>query len=49
MIGSVGVSGSESNEDKNCAIAGLKTTFGTRALLPIYNATAAGRGGRDAQ
>lgn len=36
MIGSVGVSGAESSQDESCAMAGLKTAFGDRALLPIY-------------
>jgi len=46
LIGSVGVSTSDPSEDENCAIAGLKATFGDRALLPVYGAApAAGRGG----
>lgn len=36
MIGSVGVSGADGSQDENCAMAGLKTAFGDRALLPIY-------------
>lgn len=45
MIGSVGVSGADSAQDENCAIAGLKAAFGDRALLPLYNAAPAARGG----
>lgn len=36
MIGSVGVSTSDSSIDEQCAMAGLKSTFGDRALLPLY-------------
>lgn len=46
MIGSVGVSGADSTQDENCAIAGLKTGFGDRALLPLYKSAATGQAGK---
>jgi len=36
MIGSVGISTSDNSQDEACAMAGLKATFGDRALLPTY-------------
>ena len=38
MIGAVGVSGVEGGQDENCAIEGLKATFGEHATLPVYGA-----------
>jgi len=38
MIGAVGVSGGAGGGDENCAIEGLKTTFGEHVTLPIYPA-----------
>ena len=45
MIGSVGVGGGAGGGDENCAIEGLKATFGEHATLPVYPAAAA-EGGR---
>ena len=50
MIGAVGVSGlvsgtEGSKDDEDCAAAGLKAAFGDRALVPVYGAAGAGRGG----
>jgi uncharacterized protein GlcG (DUF336 family) len=42
-IGSVGVSTSDHGHDEDCAIAGLKSAFGDRALVPIYGAAPARR------
>ena len=40
MIGAVGVTvGASGGDDENCAIEGLKATFGERVTLPIYPAT----------
>ena len=36
MIGAIGVGGGAGGGDENCAIAGLKATFGDRVLLPVY-------------
>jgi hypothetical protein len=41
MIGAVGIGGG----DGNCAIEGLKATFGEQVTLPVYPATTA-EGGR---
>jgi glc operon protein GlcG len=38
MIGSVGVGGGAGGGDENCAIEGLKATFGDRVTLPVYPA-----------
>jgi glc operon protein GlcG len=43
MIGSVGVSSSENDQDENCVVAGLKAAFGDQATLPVYPAGAAGQ------
>jgi glc operon protein GlcG len=45
MIGSLGVGGGAGGGDENCAIEGLKATFGEHVTLPVYPA-AAGTGGR---
>ena len=46
MIGAMGVSGA-GGDDENCAIEGLKATFGEHATLPVYPAAPAGaQGGR---
>lgn len=45
LIGAVGVSGSDDAQDEACAMAGLKSVFGDRALLPVYAAPGAGRSG----
>jgi len=45
MIGSVGVGGGAGGGDENCAIEGLKATFGDHVTLPVYP-PAAGGGGR---
>ena len=42
MIGAVGVGGGAGGGDENCAIEGLKATFGEHVTLPVYPA-AAGR------
>jgi uncharacterized protein GlcG (DUF336 family) len=44
MVGSVGVSTSDNSQDEACAMAGLKSTFGDRALLPIYKTAPAAAG-----
>src|ERR1700739_4199245 len=36
MIGSVGVGGGAGGGDENCAIEGLKATFGDHVTLPVY-------------
>jgi hypothetical protein len=47
MIGAVGVGGGAGGGDENCAIEGLKTTFGEHVTLPVYPATTSeGRGAR---
>jgi uncharacterized protein GlcG (DUF336 family) len=40
MIGAVGVGGGAGGGDENCAIEGLKATFGEHVTLPVYPATA---------
>jgi glc operon protein GlcG len=40
MIGAVGVGGGAGGGDENCAIEGLKATFGDRVTLPVYPAAA---------
>jgi glc operon protein GlcG len=42
MIGAVGVGGGAGSGDENCAIEGLRATFGEHVTLPVYPA-AAGR------
>src|SRR5688572_32424069 len=44
MIGAIGVGGGAGGGDENCAIEGLKATFGDRVTLPVYPAAAAGTG-----
>jgi glc operon protein GlcG len=46
MIGSVGVGGGAGGGDENCAIEGLKATFGEHVTLPVYPPAAAGTGGQ---
>jgi glc operon protein GlcG len=41
MIGAVGVGGGAGGGDENCAIEGLKATFGGRVTLPVYPAQGA--------
>ncbi len=36
MIGAIGVGGGAGGGDENCAIEGLKQTFGERVALPVY-------------
>ena len=43
MIGAIGVGGGAGGGDENCAIEGLKATFGDHVTLPVY-AAAGGRG-----
>lgn len=38
MIGAIGVSGGAGGGDENCAIEGLKATFGANLTLPVYPA-----------
>jgi len=40
MIGAVGVGGGAGGGDENCAIEGLKATFGEHVTLPVYPAGA---------
>jgi glc operon protein GlcG len=40
MIGAVGVGGGAGGDDENCAIEGLKATFGEHVTLPVYPQTA---------
>jgi len=40
MIGSIGVGGGAGGGDENCAIEGLKATFGDHVTLPVYPAAA---------
>src|SRR6202521_3667103 len=42
MIGAVGVGGGAGGGDENCAIEGLKATFGEHVTLPVYPAAAGG-------
>ena len=46
MIGAVGVTVGAGGGDENCAIEGLKATFGEHVTLPVYQAAA--EGGRPA-
>ena len=41
MIGAIGVSGGAGGGDENCALEGLKATFGANVTLPLYPAAAA--------
>ena len=43
MIGAVGVGGGAGGGDENCAIEGLKATFGEHVTLPVYPAPAGSR------
>ena len=45
MIGAIGVGGGAGGGDENCAIEGLKATFGEHVTLPVYPATAPAAGG----
>jgi uncharacterized protein GlcG (DUF336 family) len=46
MIGAIGVGGGAGGGgDENCAIEGLKATFGDHVTLPVYQATTAQSGG----
>src|ERR1051326_2363473 len=45
MIGAIGVGGGAGGGDENCAIEGLKQTFGDRVALPVYPQQAANRQG----
>ena len=40
MIGAVGVGGGAGGGDENCAIEGLKATFGEHVTIPVYPAVA---------
>ncbi len=42
MIGAIGVGGGAGGGDENCAIEGLKATFGEHVTLPVYPAAATG-------
>jgi len=43
MIGAIGVGGGAGGGDENCAIEGLKATFGDHVTLPVYPAAAGGQ------
>jgi len=43
LIGAVGVGGGANNDDENCAVEGLKATFGEHVTLPVYPATASAK------
>jgi len=43
MIGAIGVGGGAGGGDENCAIEGLKATFGDHVRLPVYPAAAGGQ------
>ena len=43
MIGAIGVGGGAGGGDENCAIEGLKATFGEHVTLPVYPAAAGAR------
>ena len=43
MIGAMGVSGVAGGGDEDCAIEGLKATFGTSVTLPVYPAATSAR------
>ena len=45
MIGAIGVGGGAGGGDENCAIEGLKATFGEHVTLPVYPAAAPAAGG----
>jgi glc operon protein GlcG len=45
MIGAVGVGGGAGGGDENCAIEGLKATFGEHVTLPVYPPAGEGRRG----
>ena len=45
MIGAIGVGGGAGGGDENCAIEGLKATFGEHVTLPVYPATTPAAGG----
>jgi len=36
MIGAIGISGMASGEDEACAVEGLRSVFGNRATVPVY-------------
>ena len=38
MIGAIGVGGGAGGGDENCAIEGLKATFGDHVTVPVYPA-----------
>ena len=42
MIGAIGVGGGAGGGDENCAIEGLKATFGEHVTLPVYPVAAGG-------
>jgi glc operon protein GlcG len=42
MIGAIGVGGGAGGGDENCAIEGLKATFGDHVTLPVYPPAAGG-------
>ena len=42
MIGAIGVGGGAGGGDENCAIEGLKATFGEHVTLPVYPAATGG-------
>ena len=42
MIGAVGVAAARGGGDENCAIEGLKATFGDHVTLPVYAAATGG-------
>jgi glc operon protein GlcG len=46
MIGAVGVGGGAGGGDENCAVEGLKATFGEHVTLPVYPTTATEAGPR---
>jgi glc operon protein GlcG len=43
MLGAIGVGGGAGGGDENCAIEGLKATFGDHVTLPVYPASASSR------
>jgi uncharacterized protein GlcG (DUF336 family) len=43
MIGAIGVGGGAGGGDENCAIEGLKATFGEHVTLPVYPAAGGAR------
>jgi glc operon protein GlcG len=45
MVGAVGVGGGAGGGDENCAIEGLKATFGEHVTLPVYPPAGEGRRG----